>query len=143
MADLVPEPGLVIPYVYLWRHQHARGEESGRKVRPSVIVVAVTMAVTGKLRVVVAPITTQPPDKSRSAVELPKRIKAHLRLTAPRSWIICDEYNEFDWPGVDLETTPSGSPTYGFVPDALVEQVRSEMLNARRRGVLKAVQRSG
>lgn len=142
MADLVPEPGLVIPYVYLWRHQHARGEESGRKTRPVLIVIAVTRAATGKLRVAVAPITTQQPEPSRSAVELPQMVKAHLRLTAPRSWIICDEYNEFDWPGVDFDTTPSGEPAYGFVPDGLVQQVRTEMLDARHRGTLKAVPRS-
>ena len=142
MADLVPEPGLVIPYFYLWRHQHDQGEESGRKARPVLIVIAVTRAATSKLRVAVAPITSQQPEPSRSAVELPQRVKAHLRLSAPRSWVICDEYNEFDWPGVDLETTLWGEPTYGFVPDGLVGQVRAELLAARRRGVLKTVPRS-
>ncbi len=37
-----PEPGLVIHYEYLWRHESARGEERGAKRRPCAIVVAVT-----------------------------------------------------------------------------------------------------
>jgi hypothetical protein len=37
-----PEPGLVIPYAYLWRHEYNRGLEEGRKTRPSVIVLAGT-----------------------------------------------------------------------------------------------------
>jgi hypothetical protein len=56
--------------------------------------------------------------------------------------VICDEYNEFDWPGVDLDVTPDGKPAYGCVPDALVGQVRAEMRAARMRGALKAIPRS-
>ena len=142
MRDIVPEPGLVIPYVYLWRQEHEGGEESGRKTRPSLIVVAVTIAATGRVRVVVTPITSQPPDAARAAIEIPPRVKAHLGLDAPRSWVICDEYNEFDWPGVDLDITPAGSSSYGFAPDALVERVRAAMRAARARGALKPVRRT-
>lgn len=41
MSLPAPEPGLVIPYAYLWRHEHGKGQEKGREVRPSVIVLAV------------------------------------------------------------------------------------------------------
>lgn len=142
MPDIAPEPGLVIPYVYLWRREHEAGEESGRKARPSLIVVAVTIAATGKLRVAVCPITSQPPDASRSAIEVPARVKTHLDLDAGRSWVICDEYNEFDWPGVDLDTTPTGAAAFGFVPDPLVERVRAEMRAALARGALKRIPRT-
>jgi len=37
------ERGLVIPFVYLWRREHEAGEESGRKIRPLLIVVAVEL----------------------------------------------------------------------------------------------------
>ena len=35
------EPGLVIRYAYLWRSEHMRGLEEGRKDRPCAIVLAV------------------------------------------------------------------------------------------------------
>jgi len=142
MREVVPEPGLVIPYVYLWRREHESGEESGRKTRPSLIIIAVKIAATGRLRVAVTPITSRQPDPTRAAIELPPRVKTHLGLDAPRSWVICDEYNEFEWPGVDLDTTPSGDASYGFAPDALVERVRAEMRVARARGALKRVSRT-
>ena len=142
MPDIVPEPGLVIPYVYLWRREHESGEETGRKARPSLVVIAVTIAATSKLRVAVCPITSQQPDPTRSAIEVPPRVKTHLGLDAARSWVICDEYNEFDWPGVDLDTTQAGASAYGFAPDPLVERVRAEMRNARGRGSLKRVPRT-
>ena len=78
----------------------------------------------------------------RTAVELPPRVKAYLGLSAPRSWIICDEYNEFAWPGVYLEATPAGGASFGFVPDALLERVRIEFRAARARGALKGVPRT-
>lgn len=33
-----PEPGLVVSYAYLWRHEHNRGLEEGLKVRPCAVV---------------------------------------------------------------------------------------------------------
>ena len=142
MKAIAPEPGLVIPYVYLWRREHEAGEESGRKARPCLVVVAVTRATTGKVRVAVAPITSQRPDLTRSAIELPPRVKAHLGFDAVKSWVICDEYNEFDWPGIDLGAMPDGGAAFGYGPDAIVERVRSEMLAARARGALRSVPRS-
>ena len=142
MPELVPEAGLVIPYVYLWRREHEAGEESGRKARPALVVVALTIAASERTRVAVCPVTTQAPTADRAAVEMPPRVKTHLGLGAPRSWIICDEYNEFDWPGVDLDLTPAGDASFGFVPNALVEQVRTELRAARARGALKVVPRT-
>jgi hypothetical protein len=129
------EPGLVIPFVYLWRREHEAGEESGRKIRPCLIVIAVQRSTAGKVRVAVVPVTTQVPDTARSAVAIPKRVRTHLGLHAAASWVICDEYNEFDWPGVDLGTTPKGKSVFGHIPDELLEQVRAEMLGARIRSV--------
>ena len=133
---------MVVPYVYLWRRQHEAGEESGRKTRPCLIVIARASAQNERVRVAVCPLTTQPPDTARAAIEVPPRVITHLRLTARRSWVICDEYNEFDWPDVDLETTPSGNMSYGFMPDAFIEQVRGELRAARVRGALKNVPRT-
>ena len=87
-----PEPGLVIPFVHLWRREHEAGEESGRKIRPCLIVVAVRRSTAGKVRVAVVLVTTQVPDTARSAVAIPKRVRTHLGLDAAASWVICDEY---------------------------------------------------
>jgi hypothetical protein len=78
------------------------GEESDRKIRPCLIAVAVRRSSAGKVRVAVAPVTTQVPDTARSTVAIPKRVRTDLGLDAAASWVICDEYNEFDWPGVDF-----------------------------------------
>ena len=137
-----PEPGLVIPFVYLWRREHQAGEESGRKIRPRLIVAAVHRSSAGRIRVAVVPVTTQVPETARSAIAIPPRVRTHLGLDAAASWIICDEYNDFDWPGVDLGTTPKGDSAFGHVPDALLEQVRAEMRAARKRGALKSVPRT-
>jgi mRNA-degrading endonuclease toxin of MazEF toxin-antitoxin module len=59
-----PEPGLVIPYAYLWRYEHRKGQEEGRKTRPCVIVLAAENQADGTTRVTVAPITHTPPDKA-------------------------------------------------------------------------------
>lgn len=90
-----PEPGLVIPFVYLWRREHDAGEESGRKIRPCLII-AVVRRSPSKVRVAVAPLATKVPDTKRSAIAIPARVGAHLGLDAAPSWVICDEYNEFD-----------------------------------------------
>lgn len=141
MARLTPEPGLVVPYVYLWRREHEAGEESGRKARPAVVVIVIVQTESGSPRVAVAPVTSQEPDASRSAVEIPRRVLTHLGLPAQRSWVICDEYNAFDWPGPDLSVTAAGKASYGYVPDALIERIRAEMRAARDRGALKRVAR--
>jgi hypothetical protein len=139
LGDIVPTPGLVIPYTYLWRREHEAGEEAGRKVRPALFVIAVERAGPEKTRVAVCPITRRPPTQDRAAVEMPAKVKAHLGLDGSRSWIICDEYNEFDWPGVDLGRTATGDHQYGLVPDALVERVRMRFLAARAQGRLNRV----
>ncbi len=140
MAGLTPEPGLVIPYFYLWRREHEAGEESGRKARPVVIVIS--EATAGKRRVAVAPVTSQEPDATRHAQEIPRRVLVHLGLPAHRSWVICDEFNAFDWLGPDVGVTPEGKLGFGYVPDALIERIRAEMRSARDHGALKSVPRS-
>ena len=79
---------------------------------------------------------------ARRAVALPPRVKTHLGLDDRSSRVICDEYNEFDWPGVDLDVTTKGRPDYGFVPDALIDRVRAQMRDARSRGTLRGTVRT-
>jgi hypothetical protein len=107
-----PEPGLVIPYAYLWRHEHRKGQEEGRKVRPTVIVLAVQSPKGGAPRVTVAPITHTPPAKDGEAIELPPRVKQALGLDDDRSWIVLDEVNQFAWPGYDIRPVPESKDRF-------------------------------
>jgi hypothetical protein len=132
-----PEPGLVIPYAYLWRHEHRKGQEEGRKVRPSVIVLAVKGTKSGSPRVTIAPITHTAPTKSGEAIELPPRVKQALGLDDERSWIVLDEVNQFTWPGYDIRPVPGSKDrfAYGLIPPKLYNAiiVRILELAAERR----------
>src|SRR4051812_7262533 len=74
-----PEPADVLFYSYLWAREAARGEESGRKDRPVVVVVA-TLEQPDGVRLLVAPITHAPPERAADAVEIPGNVKKHLAL---------------------------------------------------------------
>lgn len=128
-----PEVGDVIAYSYLWRREHRIGEQSGRKVRPCVVVVAVRRSGSGAVLVVVAPITSQQPQEHDVAVALPRALKAALKLNAEHSWVICSEVNQFTWPGFDLGFTPQGSRTYGRIPKSLLQRIREEIISSRAR----------
>lgn len=130
MSLLTPEPGLVIPYAYLWRHEHRKGQEEGRKVRPSVIVLAVQSPKGSAPRVTVAPITHTPPAKDGEAIELPPRVKQALGLDDDRSWIVLDEVNQFAWPGYDIRPVPGSKDrfAYGFIPPKLYDAIIGRIL---------------
>ena len=138
-----PEPGLVISYAYLWRHEHNRGQEEGRKDRPCLIVLAVEGDGRRTPRVTVAAITHTQPHVDAFAVELPLKVKQHLGLDDERSWIILDEVNQFDWPGFDLRSVPGRSDRfdYGFVPPRLYEAAKSKLLDAQAKRKAKVVLR--
>lgn len=130
MSLPTPEPGLVIPYAYLWGHEHRKGQDEGRKVRPSVILLAVQSPKGGAPRVTVAPITHTPPAKDGAAIELPPRVKQALGLDDDRSWIVLDEVNQFAWPGYDIRPVPGSKDrfAYGFIPPKLYDTVIGRIL---------------
>ena len=135
MSLPTPEPGLVIPHAYLWRHEHRKGQEEGRKVRPSVIVLAVRRPKDAAPRVTVAPITHTPPAKDGEAVELPPRGKQALGLDDDRSWddrswIVLDEVNQFAWPGHDIRPVPGSKDRFahGSIPPKLYGTVIGRIL---------------
>ena len=138
-----PEPGLVISYAYLWRHEHNAGLEEGRKVRPTVIVLSAYMPKNGDTRVTVAAITHRTPQSDTIAIEIPPKVQRHLRLDGKRSWVILDEVNAFNWPGFDLRPI-TGSKTefaYGFIPPSLYEQIKQTLLAAHSLGKAKVTKR--
>lgn len=130
MTIPTPEPGLVISYAYLWRHEHERGLEEGRKNRPCVIVLAVEKHEEAIL-VTVAPITHKEPSGTTAGVLIPPRVKQHLGLDHEKSWVITSEVNQFVWPGYDLRQLPGSKDKidYGFLPPNLFEIIKSNVLD--------------
>ncbi len=118
-----PETGTVIRYAYLWADVAAQGREEGREDRPCAIVVARREAEGGATLVAVVPVTRSP--QAADAVELPPEVKAKLGLDpGERSWVVCSEVNEFEWPGPDLRPVPrTGGWAYGKLPDPLFLQI--------------------
>lgn len=141
MAFPVPVPGLVIRYSYLWRDEHARGQEEGVKDRPCAVVL-VTMTEDGEQVVTVLPITHTPPADVRLAVEIPPSTKARLRLDGERSWVVLTEANRFFWPGPDLRPLHAGdaaSVAYGQLPYRLMDEIRIRfiaLLKISRSGIV-------
>lgn len=124
-----PEPGLVVHYEYLWRHEREQGDEEGAKRRPCAIIIAVT-GETGETETIVAPITHSEPRPPSEGIEVPPRVKRYLGLDDQRSWVIVTDLNVFIWPGVDIypvPRSPSGTYEYGHLPPRLFEQIRTRI----------------
>ena len=138
-----PEPGLVVSYAYLWRHEHNQGLEEGRKNRPCVIVLAVAKPEGDVVRVTVAAVTHTPPHADAIALEMPLKVKMSLGLDDERSWIVLDEVNQFDWPGFDLRSVPGRGNSYahGFIPPNLYDEVKATLLEASAKRKVKIVPR--
>lgn len=138
-----PEPGLVISYAYLWRHEHNRGQDEGRKDRPCLIVLSVDKPKGKAVRVTVAAITHTPPHADTITIEMPARVKQYLGLDDERSWIVLDEVNQFDWPGFDLRPVPgSGNKyAYGFIPPNLHKAATATLLEANTKRKVKVIPR--
>ncbi len=142
MALPTPEPGLVLNYAYLWHDEHRAGQEEGLKDRPSVIVLCVTREQDQAQVVTVLPITHAAPRDATSAIEIPRAIKAHLRLDDARSWIVVAGGNDFIWPGYDLRKVPkSDDYAYGFLPPRFFAQIVDAVTTLHKKAKIKIVTR--
>lgn len=132
----LPQPavGLVIHFAFLWLHEQDAGRQQAAKDRPCAIVL-LRREIGADTIVTVAPLTRRPPDDPAVAIEVPQSVKRHLGLDAQRSWIICNEVNEFAWPGFDLRPIPGSRGQYhhGFLPPGLFRVV-AERIAALKRG---------
>ena len=139
-----PKPGMVISYSYLWAQEHDKGQEGGLKDRPCAIVSAVDMNTSGTF-VTIVPITHAMPQNSDMAVEIPIKTKERLGLDHERSWIVCSEINQFEWPGPDLRPVSRTIPddcVHGFLPPKLFQAVKTKLLYLGRGRALKVIKRS-
>ena len=138
-----PEPGLVLSYGYLWKWQDERGDDTGEKDRPCVIVLS-TQNNDGDTVVLVVPVTSMRPRPDRRSVEIPAKVQAHLGLEGEQCWVITDEVNKFTWPGPDLSQIPGqpGKFHYGFIPPKLYVKIIDDCKNIAKARQLKSVTRT-
>ena len=127
---ITPSNGLVISYDYLWAREHDRHEESGRKARPACVQIIVVTRSAGTV-VALFPITSQPPQAGRAALEIPEMEARRIGLAA-RSWIVVDEWN-LD----DLARSPhiADPRPIGSLSPAFMKRVRTaaaDRIRARR-----------
>lgn len=128
----------------MWAREAAAGRDEATKDRP-VVVVLTTIVDDGLIKVIVVPVTTQPPRKGDSAVEMPQNVKAHLKLDDARCWIVVSEVNQFIWPGPDIRPVARGdkkSPYYGKIPGKLFEKMRVLISQNVEAGRLKIIPRT-
>jgi hypothetical protein len=86
--------GSVIRYAYLWAREHGRGEETGRKSRPTCVML-ITRSRDGREIPLFFPITSRDPVAGAHAVEIPEIEARRVRLYTP-AWVIVDEFNTDD-----------------------------------------------
>jgi hypothetical protein len=82
--------GNVVKYSYLWAREYSHGETTGRKTRPTCVLIVVAGA-SGK-STLLFPITSQQPHPGRDAIEVPDIEARRAKLYQP-AWIIIDEFN--------------------------------------------------
>ncbi len=137
-----PEPADVLSYSYLWAREAEAGEESGRKDRPVVVVVARLQRSAGTL-LLVAPISHLAPERPEEGIEIPANVKKQLGLDREKSWIVLTELNRFIWPGPDVRPVPgSDSPLYDALPDWLFARVREGIVRRSEAGRLQVTKRT-
>lgn len=144
MAFPEPVPGLVIRYSYVWWRESKWGQEEGLKDRPCAVVLAAPAAADGT-QVYVLPITHLRPAVPALAIEIPLKVKRHLKLDDSPSWVVLDEINDFRWPGPDLRPIPSSRPPtieYGHLPPRMLDDVREAFLALARARRIKRVPRT-
>jgi hypothetical protein len=128
--DLVlPQPGEVIRYGYLWTHERDVGREAPGKDRPAAVVLTATDR-DGRPTVYVVPITSRAPPSASDAIAVPVAVRRRLGLDDEPCWIVVSELNRFVWPGPDLRPVPPPGQgfSYGLLPDRLFRAVRDAVL---------------
>jgi len=115
--------GLVFRYEYVWKRQALAGRSVGEKERPACVVLSV-LGAAGERRVLIVPITTQPPGDRVPSVEIPDAVRIHLGLDR-QSWILLSEANIDTWPSPDMRPIPGrpGDFAHGLLPLKLVNRL--------------------
>ena len=142
---LDPEPGLVIRYDFLWKHEEKRGQEQGVKDRSCAVVLATKPKEDGSRTVMLAPITHSPPRTDETAIEVPAKVGQHLGLDDDRSWIKTHQVNTLTWPKDQIPfgvvQTKQGDWSQGMLPDKLSEKVFNQVRENAQERTLQTIAR--
>lgn len=133
-----PIDGTVLRYSFLWSHEHKAGLREGAKDRACVVVMS-----SSDGRILLAPITSRPPEKSTS-IDLPLEIKRHLGLDERKSWVIASNLNKFTWPGFDIRSVPGKIPatySYGRLPAGFLLQIQTTLAGLAKKRLVATIER--
>lgn len=107
------------------------------------MIAAIARGDSGETIAYALPITHREPAKGTPAVEIPQAVKRSLGMDSLRSWVICNEVNEFKWPSCDYCRTPDKGGSFGFMPPGLFTVVKTKYNAALDGNDLKVVKRDG
>jgi hypothetical protein len=128
--------GQVVQYSYLWARQYDRGEESGRKARPTCVM----LIIAGKdgLQIpLLFPITSQLPHANSHAMAIPETEARRAKLYTP-AWVIVDEFNTDD---LTASFAIEDSEPLGQFSRKFMSSVAAEAAKAIRKGAARAIPR--
>lgn len=139
---LVPEPGLVIRYDFLWKEEQDAGAEQGYKDRPCAVILTSTPREDGSRLVMLCPITHSPPQEGETGVEIPARVAHYLHLDEEHSWIKTHQVNTLIW---EKDRLPFGLAkaygdewSFGQLPQQIGRQAFEQVhKNAQQRNLRK------
>lgn len=127
--------GDILRYGYLWAREAARGEESGRKVRPVCLVVR---GATDPAHLYLFALTSRPPEAGRVAIPISEIESKRAGLKYP-TWLILDEYNVVreEYVAIDLASTkPLGSFSTAYLRRILLA-IKQAAVTHRPQAVLR------
>lgn len=134
-----PAAGEVFRYPFLWKREQMTGETEGRKKRPVCIAVTTTRS-DGETVVFILPITTQPPQLTRQAIEVPQIESQRVGLeTHVRKWIMLDEINSDI---VERSYVCDDRKPLGAFSPAFTAKVRTSLLALAKSGAASVVNRT-
>jgi hypothetical protein len=134
MVDLVH--GQVVLYSYLWWREHLRGEETGRKARPSCVMIVVSQR-NGSRQAILFPITSSPPASGTAAVPVPDMEARRAKLYTP-AWVIVEEFNSDD---PDNALALDDAQPLGVFSRKFIGQIAAEAAKAARAKGIRAIPR--
>jgi hypothetical protein len=129
--------GHVILYSYLWVREFEKGEESGRKARPTCVML-IMRGRDGKQAPLLFPITSKHPLPGAFAVEVPETEARRANLYSP-SWVIVDEFNLDD---LARSHSIEDSEPLGIFSRKFMSSIAAAAAAAMRKGVSRSVPRS-
>jgi len=127
--------GSVIRYAYLWAREKRRGEESGRKSRPTCVMIIVRGA-NGETPLLF-PITSQAPAPNTDAIDIPEIEARRVGLRTP-AWVVVDEFNTDD---LDTSLAIEDRKPLGSFSRKFMSAIAAGAAASIRKGASRAVPR--